>query len=530
MIDANKLYPKLPTKKMEEYRQMAVNDFASFVKLIAPYQVLGHCHEDLCRWMQEHPEDYKLVLWPRDHGKSRYAAFYTAWQLVRNPAISIIYASATSKLSEKMLTFIKTKILLSTKFKEYFPNMINEMEGQRAKWTGSEIIIDHPLRDEVGSSDPTIMTAGVGANITGHHCDLMIFDDVVVHKNTIQEGATGRDKVNAWVAAMASILSADNDCLIVGTRYHPKDAYKSMIEETHEIFDEETDELISEKSTYVVSQANVEQDGHYLWPRKVSKMGKAYGFNKNVMSKKKSQYVSKGQVTQFYAQYYNDPNDKSSAPISRDLFRYYSKDELDENSGHWSIGGDLLTNFLAIDLAATVGSRSDYTALLAGGITEDSVKYLLEAIRYKTDKISETIDKVEILYSKWRFKAIRIEAVGGFKLVAEDMKVQLENRGVRIPIEIHNPGTVHKDIRNLNVLEPAYQSQSVFHYRGGTAELLEEEIVSVNPAHDDLRDAWAMCLDPSFMKVTKRMKVIKRSNVLKFNSKYGGVEYGRTGK
>lgn len=529
MIDANKLYPELPTKEMEEFRQLAVNDFVSFVQLIAPFQMMGHCHEDLCKWMQDTDDGYKLILWPRDHGKSRYAAFYAGWQLVRNPAIAIIYASATANLAEKMLTFLKTNLLTTPKFREYFPNMINLEEGRRKKWTNSEIIIDHPLRNEVGSSDPTIKVAGVGANITGHHCDLMIFDDVVVHKNTIQEGSAGREKVNAWVGSMASILSAENDCLVVGTRYHPKDAYQSMIDEKHEIFDE-NDELIDEYHTYTVSQANVEEDGQFLWPRMTTKNGKAYGFTKNVLSKKKSQYVSKGQITQFFAQYYNDPNDRSSAPIARDLFRYYDKSDLDESGGLWTIDGKVLSNYCAVDLAATLGSRSDYTALLVGGITDEGVKYLLESIRYKSDKASETIDKLELLYSKWKFKALRIEAVGAFSLVAKDMKLQLENRGIRIPIEIYNPGTIHKDIRIMHILEPAYQSQSVFHYRGGTAEILEDEIISVNPPHDDLKDAWAMCIDPEFMKVTRKMKVLTRSNVLKFNSKYGGVEYGRTGK
>ena len=180
MINANSIYPKLATREMEDLRQLAVNDFISFIRLIAPYQMLGHCHEDLCKWVQKNDKSYKLLLWPRDHGKSRFAGFYVAWQLVRNPAMSIIYASATSSLAEKMLEFIKTHILESTKFQTYFPNMIIPEEGKRKKWNASEIIIDHPARKLAGSSDPTILTTGVGGNIIGYHCDLMVLDDVVV--------------------------------------------------------------------------------------------------------------------------------------------------------------------------------------------------------------------------------------------------------------------------------------------------------------------------------------------------------------
>lgn len=528
MIDANKLYPKLGSAKMEEIRQLAVNDFASFVKLVAPFQVMGHCHEDLCRWIQDQGTEYKLVLWPRDHGKSRYAAFYAVWRLVQNPAISIIYASATSSLAEKMLTFIKTNLLTSKKFTTYFPNMINIEEGKRKRWTGFEVIVDHPLRDELGSADPTFKVTGVGGNITGHHCDLMIFDDVVVHKNTCMEGESGREKVNAWVGAMASILSAENDCLAVGTRYHPKDAYQSMIEEQHEVFDD-NGELIDVRPTYRINQRNVEEDGQFLWQRMVHKDGKAYGFNQNIMAKKKAQYVSKGQVTQFYAQYYNDPNDRNSAPIARDLFRYYDKSELKELGGFYSIGDEMLSIYAAVDLAATIGTRSDYTAICIGGVTQTGIKYLLEAIRYKSNKPSETIERLESLYSKWNFKGLRIEAVGAFKLVAEDIKAQLERKGVRIPIDIYNPGTTHKDLRIMNILEPGYQSHSIFHYRGGMAETLEDEIISVHPAHDDLKDAWAMCIDPEFMKISKNRRGIRHHNVLSFNKKYGGVDHSTIG-
>lgn len=524
MVDANTLYPPLPTKEMEKFRQLAVNDFVSFIRLVAPFQQMGHCHEDLCKWIQSNEGTYKLILWPRDHGKSCYAAFYVAWQIVRNPAISIIYASATADLAKKMLTYVKSKILEQEKFKTYFPNILDSEEGKREKWTTEEIIVDHPLRNELGSSNPTIKTIGVGGNMTGYHCDLMVLDDVVIEKNTLREGESGREKVNSWIGAMASILSADNDVLVVGTRYHPSDAYQNMIDETYEVFDEEG-ELLEVKSTYVVNQADVEQDGQFLWPRKLYNNGKRYGFDKNTLAKKKATYVNNGQITQFYAQYYNDPNDRSTAPIARDLFRYYDKAALDENGGFWSIDGDILSIFCAVDLAATLGTKSDYTAICIGGIKEDGTKYLLEAIRYKTDKVSETIDRLQLLYSKWKFKRLRIEAVGAFSMIAKDVAVQLERRGVRIPIDIYNPGSLHKEVRMTNILEPAYQSQSVFHYRGGMAEVLEDEVISLRPPHDDLKDSWAMCIDPDFMKPTIKRRQFSRTNVLKFNKKYGGVDY-----
>ncbi len=529
-LDANKIHPRLASKNMEEARQIALNSFPAFVKLILPWQIMGHCHEDLCKWMQE-CEEYKLVLWPRDHAKSTYAAFYVVWKLIRDPALSVIYASATSSLAEQMLNnVIKSKILESKKFQDYFPSMIDPEEGRRAMWTQSRIILDHPIRKSHGSATPSIVTIGVGGNLTGSHGALIVLDDVVVKKNSVDEGETGRQKVNGWIGMLASILSAENDLLVVGTRYHPDDAYSTMIETEYDVLDEETGEVIGVRPMYQVSQANVESDGQYLWPRQKANDGKAYGFNANVLAKKKAMYTSTGNITQFYAQYYNDPNNRDSAPISRDIFRYYDKSELDNKHGQWYIQDTPLTNYAALDLASTMGERSDYTAITVGGLTFDNIKYLLDAQRIKTNKASEMVDLVEAMYIKWNFTGLRIEAVGAFKMIAEDIKGQLEKRGIRVPIELYNPGITHKDLRIMNILEPQYKSQSVFHYRGGMAEILEQEMLDAKPTHDDLKDCWAMCVDPTFMKLKKQSRTKLRPNVLHFNSRFGGVDYGNIGK
>ncbi len=529
ILDANKIYPRLSSKAMEEARQIALNSFPAFIRLIADFEMMGHCHEDLCKWIQE-TNGYKLLLWPRDHGKSRYAAYYVCWNLVRNPALSIIYASATSTLAKKMLEFIKSKVLTSKKFKAYFPNMIEEEEGKRTMWTQSQIIVDHPYRQKFGSSDPSITTIGVGGNLIGHHGALVILDDVVVYGNTVEEGEAGREKVNTWVGMLASILSAENDCLVVGTRYHEADAYSVMIEAEYEIFDNESGEAIEKKMMFAVNQADVESDGQFLWPRAKAKDGHAYGFNKNIMSLKKAQYTTMGTITQFYAQYYNDPSNKDTAPMSRDKFRYYNKEELENTLGAWYINGELLTIYAALDLAATVSEKSDYTAITIGGMTSTGIKYLLDAQRIKTNKASEMVDLTEAMFSKWNFVALRIEAVGAFSMVANDIKTQLEQKGIRVPIELYNPGTQHKEIRIANVLEPQYNSQSVFHYRGGYAEILETEIVTAHPAHDDLKDCWAMCIDPTFMKQRRNNRVKIHTNILQYNKRFGGVDYGTIGR
>ena len=145
-IDANLLYSsKNLTKIQQEIRSAAINNLEAFIKLVAPYQLMAHCHVEMCKWAQEYQSDNRLLLWPRDHGKSRYAAFYASWEIVRDPSTTIIYASATAEKAEEQLRFIKT-ILDNKITRRYFPELLNTEEGRREAWNKTYIVVDHPYR------------------------------------------------------------------------------------------------------------------------------------------------------------------------------------------------------------------------------------------------------------------------------------------------------------------------------------------------------------------------------------------------
>ena len=127
-----------------EIREKAESDLTFFIQLIAPTQVLGNCHKDVIQWWYR-PErkHHQLLLFPRDHGKSRLVAYRVAWELTRDPTLRVLYISATSNLAEKQLTFIKG-LMTSDIYRRYWPDHILPEEGKRSKWTNSEIALDHP--------------------------------------------------------------------------------------------------------------------------------------------------------------------------------------------------------------------------------------------------------------------------------------------------------------------------------------------------------------------------------------------------
>ncbi len=499
---------------------MAINDLVSFIRLVAPYQVISGAHEALCKWFIINDNRNRLVLWPRDHGKSRYAAFYAAWEIVRDPSTTIIYASATAEKAEEQLRFIKS-IIDSKVVAKYFPGLLAPLEGNREAWNKTYIIVDHPYRKTQGVVDSTIMTCGLEKTITGKHCKRLILDDVVVPENNNE---TGRKDVNSWVAQAASITSADSTILAVGTRYHPHDAYQVMLDmEAHMPVENEAGEMTTvAESMFEVSQADVEDDGEFLWPRQQRKDGKWFGFNAAILARKRAVYEANGAIIQFYAQYYNNPNDASTSPISRELFQYYEKEQLAYSMGLWSIGGKPLYVYAAMDLATSKKDSSDYTVIIVGGIDDLGNRYIMDIARFREDKISAMFTRIKEMYSSYKFKKLRIECVAGFKLAAEDIGERLYNEGIRIPIDYYvPPNTDGKVARVHNILEPLYQSRAMWHYRGGNCQILEDELVSINPSHDDTKDAWAMCVD--LMELPLRRRLAARPDNVVFHPRFGGI-------
>ena len=81
-----------------------------------------------------------------------------------------------------------------------------------------------------------------------------------------------------------------------------------------------------------------------------------------------------------------------------------------------------------------------------------------------------------------------------------------------------------KEERVNAILQPKYDAMSVYHYKAGWCQALEEELEVQHPPHDDIKDALASAVDMSIP--PKRARVNhKRSNVV-FSSRFGGVSFG----
>jgi phage terminase large subunit-like protein len=465
-------------------------------------------------------KSHQLILLPRDHAKSTIIAYRAAWEVVKDPTIRILYISSTANLAEKQLGLIK-QILTSRVVRRYWPNLISEEEGLREKWTASEIAVDDPRRKAEAIRDPTVFTGGLTTSLTGLHCDVAILDDVVVQENAYTE--EGREKVKGQYSLLASIEGAGAREWVVGTRYHPLDLYSDLVAMEEEIYDDEGNVAASE-AVYEVFQRVVEQDGVFLWPKQQRTTdGKWFGFDNQILSKKRAQYLDR---TQFYAQYYNDPNRYEQAIITPDLFQYYDRNHVKYKDGNWHVMGKKVNVFAAMDFAFSVGKRSDFSAIVVIGLDSSGNIYVLDVARFKTELISELYMNLKAMWTRWKFRKIRMEmTVAQATIVREIKENYLKPDGVPLSIDEYYPTKRDgdKSERMAAVLGPRYQNKAVWHYRGGSCQVLEDELVLLFPPHDDVMDAMTNAVTIATPPIERRNSL--EGNVLEFrtrNTRFGG--------
>lgn len=511
----------------KELREAAKNNLWTFACLVNPGYMYGRIHKEVYDWLEEYTlysnEDVtsnKLIMLPRAHLKSHMVATWCAWMITRHPEITILYVSATSSLAETQLYAIKN-ILTSRVYTKFFPEYIHPFEGKRERWNSTNISVDHIKRREESVRDDTISTAGLTTNTTGWHSDVIVSDDIVVPENAYTE--QGRSDVSKKASQFTSIRNPGGFTLACGTRYHPNDVYSEWKGMKSEVYNDE-DEVVDIVPVWEIKEFAVEQEGQFIWPRVVRpEDGKVFGFNRNVLARIKSEYTDR---TQFYAQYYNDPNAAGSNRITRDKFQYYNPRYLKRLNGTWYYKNRKLNIFAAIDFAFSLGKKADYTVLLCIGVDCERNIYVLDIDRFKSDKTLDYFNSIRNMHSRWNFKKLSAEVTVAQKVIVNSVKEYLREYGLTLKIEEYRPSAKEgsKEERIAAILEPKYDEMKVYHGEGGFFPTLEEELIQARPKNDDVKDALASAV--SISNPPKQfLEESRRENNIVFNSRFGGVSY-----
>lgn len=522
-------------EQAKEVRERALNDLNFFARLVNPGYVYGNVHREIYNWMQDYSlfgmegtqgakTSNKLIMLPRAHLKSHMVATWCAWMVTRHPEVTLLYVSATAELAITQLYAVQN-ILTSGPYARYFPEYVNPQEGKREKWSSTAIMLDHPKRKKEGIRDATIKTAGLTTNTTGWHADIIVSDDLVVPENAYTED--GRESVLRKASQFTSIRNSGGFTMACGTRYHPNDIYTTWKEQIYPVYDD-NGVMIEKAPVWEIKEYVVEEDGVFIWPRRVREDGKAFGFDIRELARIEAEYADR---VQFYAQYYNNPNDPGSNRLSAENFQYYNQRLLRGEYGTWRYNGKRLNIYAAVDFAFSLNKKADWTAIVVVGVDGDGMYYVLDIDRFKTDKIVDYFDHIRDLHSKWNFKKLRAEVTVAQDVVVNTIKDYIRQDGLTLAVDKYRPNRHEgsKEERIAAALEPLYDDMRVYHFEGGWTDQLEEELVQARPKHDDVKDALA-----SAVSIAIKPKGGTRKNVNEFlgigapgktRSRFGGVPF-----
>jgi phage terminase large subunit-like protein len=226
---------------------------------------------------------------------------------------------------------------------------------------------------------------------------------------------------------------------------------------------------------------------------------------------------------QFRAQYYNDPSAPDDRPIDYDKFQYYEKKHLRQESGAWYYKGKRLNIVASVDFAYSTRRTADYTAIVIVGVDHENNVYVLDIERFRAQTLSEYFHSIQGLYNRWGFKKLCAEVTAAQSAIVRSLKEDyFAPYGMSLKVEEVRP-TRHqgsKEERMEAILVPRYENGQVYHYRGGNTQILEEELASRNPPHDDVKDALATAIDKAVK--PPQMSRATTTNVVNFSSRFGG--------
>jgi len=234
--------------------------------------VMGHwfldknLHKPVADWLTTFPPYRKMILMPRNHGKTCMVAQGIPLHAMIQPKATNIYfknqpgshlklvlAGETEEMAVRNLRVIKTVLEGNVLFRALWPHLVYENPRRQApKWSDDQIIIP---RDR-NFPEPTVRALGVGGAVTGMHPNMLIKDDLTTQR-AANEPATMGKTIEWHTDSRALFAEAETDIeFITGT-------YWANYDLPH--FIEENDPTVQVNTEW---RRMVDYDGNILWPGK----------------------------------------------------------------------------------------------------------------------------------------------------------------------------------------------------------------------------------------------------------------------
>ncbi len=167
-----------------------------------------------------------------ESGKSTHVSLgYVLYKLCLNPDTRIAIVSKSTSKAQDILRRVKRYMTEEHLYDNTKRNLIQDFKGFKPdshsshRWDAEQITI---RQRRSGERDPSIQALGIGAQIYGSRLDLLLLDDALTLENQMTEGR--RESLDSWFLQEASSRAHKGEIVVVGTRVHPQDNFRSWKE------------------------------------------------------------------------------------------------------------------------------------------------------------------------------------------------------------------------------------------------------------------------------------------------------------
>jgi len=167
-----------------------------------------------------------------ESGKSTHVSLgYVLYKLCLNPDTRVAIVSKSTSKAQDILRRVKRYMTEEHLYDNTQRNLIQDFKGFRPdthsshRWDAEQITI---RQRRSGERDPSIQALGIGAQIYGSRLDLLLLDDALTLENQMTENR--RANLDSWFLQEASSRAHKGEIVVVGTRVHPQDNFRSWKE------------------------------------------------------------------------------------------------------------------------------------------------------------------------------------------------------------------------------------------------------------------------------------------------------------
>jgi phage terminase large subunit-like protein len=285
----------------------------------------------------EEPDQYILLLYPRDHLKTSTVTGYITKQLAFDPSLRVLCVSNTKELALQNIGAVREQLEHNDKILRDFGDLRGE------SWGKEKFTLKRP---PTTGKEPSVIARSLGASVLGMHFDIIWCDDIVEVEN--QYTQQQRDKIEEWFwGKLYKCLDRRGKLIVTGTRKNIQDIYATLL--SRETW-----------ASYVYKSIIDEERQEVLAPW-------LYPYERLVMER-----TNMGSL-KFAREMQNEPIEAKGLVLKRDWVQFYD------------INTPPLFNWIYAGVDPAVGKSeiASFTAVVLIGVTPDHRYFVLDIQRHR---------------------------------------------------------------------------------------------------------------------------------------------------